>query len=565
MRFKIHPSQPKGFRRLANYLAGHTQALTPDRVNWSFGVNLETVEPEVAAAIMEATAAANTRCQSPAYHFMVSFDPKDALKGKVNPEIMKEIAQQVIERMGLSEYQALVFSHKDRKHPHIHFLVNRIHPETGKALSRHEDGKRLAELCREIARERGLNIARDKSKEIDRTLVEDLTYTRAPSEGEYWRARRKNFAADRPFTKEQILAFRQDLRPLFYDASSWGQLAEKLRGLGFHLMPKGQGIILTDGNGYMKLSDLHDGNIRLPVLNSRYKEQFSDWSQNEFIKFLVGQGRNLGSTPNLEGMSKDERDRVLAIHAAKEKAARNRKVLENRSDRLSAFDTADMEMRYWMMIRDSYRTAESRVHSEQRRIERSQGVEVKAGANLSVEEGRLFGVMGKYYVSAEKAHEKWKALEKDKGGVLAAEMVRKKPQLLGMTQISLFSPFSKRIAAERALNAMLKRRKRWFLAKERLDGVREKQQRHYQMLRKHVRDYEDLQRMAGPMHVLERIIKEKIALRARAMDILTPRMFETSRIADARLRQLKKSYRDYNEKKNERKRERQLEQDLWDR
>lgn len=572
MRFKVHPSQPKGFRRLANYLAGKTQQLTPDRVDWSFGVNLETADPETAAAIMEATAATNTRCQTPAYHFMVSFDPKDALQGKIDRKAMREIAEEVVKRMGLTEYQALVFAHKDKKHPHIHFLVNRIHPETGKALSRHEDGKRLTEICREIARERGLNVAKEKAKQNDRTLVEELGPV---SEGDFWRARRNNFEADRPFSKEQILANREDLRPVFYGAKSWGGLAEQLRERGFVMMPKGQGIILTDGNGYMKLSDLHDKNLRLPVLNERFKERFTDWSNNEFLKFIVDQGRDLPHPPNLDGLDKEARKQAEALHDAKVQAARGRKVLENRTDRIAAFDAADTDMRYWMLLRDSFVAAENRIHMEQRRIERQQGIEVKASGNLSVEEGRMFGAMGKYYVNPDKAHEKWKALEKEKGAVIAADMVFKKPRLLGHTHHSLFSTYDKRISAQRALDTMLKRRKRWYLAKERLDGVRGKQQRHYQMLQKHVSDYENLKRTVDPtkdwsrdgshgsMQVLEKIIREKIAFRAREMDKLTPRMFEQSKLADGRLRQLKKSFRDYNAKKIERERQKRLEKDLW--
>ena len=575
MRFKIHPSQPKGFKRLASYLAGETRQLTPDRVNWSFGVNLETTEPEIAAAIMEATAAVNTRCQTPAYHFMVSFDPKDALNGKVNSAIMREIAEELVKRMGLSEYQALVFSHKDRKHPHIHFLVNRIHPETGKALSRHEDGKRLAELCREIARERGLNVARDKARDAERTLVEELGPV---TEGDYWRSRRKDFQADQPFSKEQILSLREDLRPVFYRATSWAGLADKLNERGLLIMPKGQGIILTDGRGYMKLSDLHDRNLRLPVLNERYQQDFMDWSNDEFIKFLVSQGRDLPSPPKLDGLSKEQRKQAEDLHEAKVKATRGRKALEHRTDLIGAFDAADSEMRYWMLLRDSFVAAENRVSLEQRRVDRQESIGVKAGGNLSVEEGRMFGAMGKYYVSPEKAHTKWAALEKEKGAALAAEMVFKKPTLLGHTHHSLFSSFDKRLKAQRALDTMLKRRKRWYLAKERLDAVRNKQQGHYQMLRKHLSDYESLKRTVdttkhwaregvtnGSMHVLEKIIREKIDLRARAMDRLTPRMFENSRLADARLRQLKKSFRDYNEKKTDRDRQKQLDRDLWER
>lgn len=48
-----------------------------------------------------------------------------------------------------------------------------------------------------------------------------------------------------------------------------------------------------------------------------------------------------------------------------------------------------------------------------------------------------------------------------------------------------------------------------------------------------------------------------------AQAIKARRMFERSRIADGRLRQLKKSYRDYHEKKMHRDRALKLDRNLW--
>lgn len=565
MRFKVHPSQPKGFGRLAKYLAGRTQQLTPDRVEWSFGLNLQTIEPDAAAAIMEATAARNTRCQAPAYHFMVSFDPADASKGKVSPEVMREIAEDVIKRMGLSDYQGLVYAHKDKTHPHIHFLINRIHPEHGKALSRHEDGKRLHKICREIARERGLNIPKERESEKSRSIVDDLdTYT--PTDGEYWQAKRESRDPKRLFTKEQILSYRKDLRPMFHDAQSWDDLSARLRKSGLFLQAKGQGLIITDGDSYLKLSDLHDRALRLPELAIRFKLHYEEFaSRQELGKQLAYELRDLPTLPNLEGMSKEEQNSALALHKAKVKAVRGRRTFEEQKDLMTAFDATDGEMRYWMLIRESYQRAEKRVETEKRRKDRQESIAIRAGGNVSVEEGRMFGAMGKVYINSEEAHEKWQKLEKEKGHVMAAEMVLKKPRLLGDMHITLFSSYKSRLAAQRALDTMLKRRKRWYLARERLEGVRNKQQEHYRLLQKYIKDHEYIQRVAGPGHVLEEILVEKIKARAKVIDRLNPRMFEHSKIADERLRQLKKSYRDYHEKKMHRERALKLERDLWGR
>lgn len=129
---------------------------------------------------MGADQARSVRCEQPVYHFVITFDPKDRAAGKIDPDKMQSIAGQVLERMGLKDYQGLIYAHRDTKHPHMHFLVNRVHPETGKAYSRHNDGRRLTEICREIAREHGLNIPRDLAQEQTRQRIDGREQTPRP-------------------------------------------------------------------------------------------------------------------------------------------------------------------------------------------------------------------------------------------------------------------------------------------------------------------------------------------------------------------------------------------------
>lgn len=104
MRFKIPSRQPTSFKASALYLAGRSHGHKPDRVAWMESRNLETDDPGKAAIRMDATAAASTRCKQPQYHFIISFDPNDAKAGKVNDQVMREIAGKTIERMGLAEH-----------------------------------------------------------------------------------------------------------------------------------------------------------------------------------------------------------------------------------------------------------------------------------------------------------------------------------------------------------------------------------------------------------------------------------------------------------------------------
>lgn len=145
-------SSGKTFRALAAYLANGRRGVEQDRVAWTAGRNLPTSEPELAATFMRATAGQSDRIQKPVYHVALSFDPNDP----VDRANMERVADRVLERLGLAEHQALIVAHRDRAHAHLHLLVNRVHPETGKAWERWKDQPVIQEVLREEERALGL-------------------------------------------------------------------------------------------------------------------------------------------------------------------------------------------------------------------------------------------------------------------------------------------------------------------------------------------------------------------------------------------------------------------------
>jgi hypothetical protein len=145
-------SSGRSFRALATYLAAGRSGDERDRVAWSAGRNLPTDDPELAAKFMRATAAQSDRVEKPVYHIALSFDPNDA----VDRATMERVADRVLERLGLTEHQAVIVSHRDREHAHVHILVNRVHPETGLAWERWKDQPLIQQVLREEERALGL-------------------------------------------------------------------------------------------------------------------------------------------------------------------------------------------------------------------------------------------------------------------------------------------------------------------------------------------------------------------------------------------------------------------------
>jgi hypothetical protein len=138
-------SSSRSFAALGRYLVVGRDKVEEGRVAWTSARNLPTDEPELAAKIMRATASQNVRVSQPVYHIALSFDPGDA----VDRKSMEWVADRVLKELKLDQYQAIIVAHADRTHPHLHILVNRIHPETGHAWDRWQDYPAIQRVLRE--------------------------------------------------------------------------------------------------------------------------------------------------------------------------------------------------------------------------------------------------------------------------------------------------------------------------------------------------------------------------------------------------------------------------------
>ena len=163
-------SSNKSFRALARYLVEGRAEEAENRVAWIASRNLPSDDPELAARIMRATAAQNVRVKEPVYHVALSFDPGDV----VDRAAMERVADRVVETLGLQEHQVLIVAHADRDHPHVHLLINRVHPETGKVWSRWQDYPAIQRVLRE--EEEALGLRRVPGRFTERAVSErDVT------------------------------------------------------------------------------------------------------------------------------------------------------------------------------------------------------------------------------------------------------------------------------------------------------------------------------------------------------------------------------------------------------
>jgi len=542
MRFKVPKRQPESFKASALYLAGRVKDLSPDRVEFVFANNLQTTDPRAAAAVMEATAAKSVRCKQPAYHFIVTFDPADDAAGKVTEQVKREIAGKVIEDMGLTEHQALVYSHKDTDHPHLHFLVNRIHPTEHIAYDRHRDGTRLKEIVRERAREYGLNILKDRELLREMERVDDLDDGGTVSDAEYWRAKREGRSPQAPFSKDAIQSLRERLYDDFGRAESWEDLTKRLEARGLTLERKGQGIVLTNGERFAKLSEMGKG-IRMKSLEARFDEKFDGYMVRRAGE--LARREQPHRSPDTEGMTEKERRTVEMLDQSEPDHGTAR-----HGDPALEADAADMDYRYWSQVEATHRAGRSRVKTSEREEARAKLSEARQKAWVSRRKESFFDLLGKVFRDPERARATWDKLERKHGVTTVKDMVGKNPLLLGK-----FATDERE--AKRLSRYLTERHAKYRDAMHRLDHAQHKVELARHKTKLAVREFEVLEKSVGSSDRLRRIVMTKIRRRSRALTRLTDAAIRRSSLADDRKEQLERARRLQRERQLERSRKRE--------
>jgi hypothetical protein len=172
---------------------GEAVRLTSDRVAWSHTVNLATDDPERAWRIMAHTAMRQDELKAaaggkktgrkltqPVYAYSLAWHPEQ----RPTKDHMLSTALDSLKAQGLEDYQAVILCHSDEPQQHVHVMVNRVHPETGKAATLSNNTLKLSKWAEGYEKQHG-KIYCDKRVENNRKR----------QQGEYVREPRKTRAA----------------------------------------------------------------------------------------------------------------------------------------------------------------------------------------------------------------------------------------------------------------------------------------------------------------------------------------------------------------------------------
>ncbi len=119
---------------------GEAARLTTGRIAWTEVLNLPTDDPDMAWRMMADTAtcqaalkkaagvkATGRKLESPVLAYSLSWHPDE------RPSAADQLAaaRETLKELGLADHQAVIAAHNDEPHPHVHVMVNRVHPATG--------------------------------------------------------------------------------------------------------------------------------------------------------------------------------------------------------------------------------------------------------------------------------------------------------------------------------------------------------------------------------------------------------------------------------------------------
>lgn len=222
------------FGECGDYLRRGRGRVDPSqRVGWVEFQNLPTRRMDIAERIMAGTASLSYT-RKPVFHLSISFAPGDS----VDEALMKRVMARTLADLGLGEHQAVIVAHIDTDDPHVHAMVNRVHPETGVAWKGSWSRLRAEASLRQQELDEGLRV-------VPGWLA------RVPGHPEL-RPQPRLAGADQEFLRE----VQERAGPVLERARSWADVEAGLAEFGLCVRVNGRGMSVTDGRRLVKASEV---------------------------------------------------------------------------------------------------------------------------------------------------------------------------------------------------------------------------------------------------------------------------------------------------------------------
>jgi len=237
------------FKALINYCLG----ITGHEKNAVIHVGMKNLNspPEKAYLEMEGLSYENVRSKNPALHFILSWR---SYESPTNEQV-DEAVEIALKELNLEDCQSLWALQRDTENLHVHVVVNRISPETFKAV-RPAQGwtkKALERAARKIEFTQGWEIEQSGRYVVDSSgNIHEKIEVRADSK---LSQKARDIEAHTGSESIERIAKREIL-PILESADSWKKLNSQLSEHGAYLERRGKGAVLHFCGTILKLSSV---------------------------------------------------------------------------------------------------------------------------------------------------------------------------------------------------------------------------------------------------------------------------------------------------------------------
>jgi hypothetical protein len=255
------PKHSSSFKGLNDYITGKTNRQPGEKIAFTGCLNLASVE--TATVEMESLALENNRCADPVMHLLLSWRENEA----PTSEQALEAVRITLGELNLSQCQAVYSLHQNTDNLHLHICVNRIDPETMKAIDPAHGWTR-----------RAMEHAARRIEHAQCWQTEANTWSEADSEGKIIqkpitsdiRIRQETKDAEN-LTGEQsaIRKAQTELKDTMKHITSWNDLHRAMRFHGMEYKKKGSGAVIRVGEIFIKASSVSK-NLSLGKLEKKF-------------------------------------------------------------------------------------------------------------------------------------------------------------------------------------------------------------------------------------------------------------------------------------------------------
>ena len=266
--------QPDGGREFPN---GEGRVGTAFAVNTGVADNLAELSPEQVretAEWMGSTAALNNRIvKSAVMHYVISVPIEDA--NKATPEFWRSVGPRVLEALAMEEHEALFVSHIETDNPHLHIMINRVHPVKETVVDPLRDLIRLEKLNRDLEKEFKLKVEPGRHIDPHTGATYDWAAVRR-GEIQVPKNRPRMTRVDAEVFAHQVKKDMND-KP-FSTAPGWAVLEERLAQYGYHLQGEGRGLKICSVDGReVKLTKIAGKGNGREKLEAKFGEKWADY------------------------------------------------------------------------------------------------------------------------------------------------------------------------------------------------------------------------------------------------------------------------------------------------